>query len=90
MCRLVTDQERRVIIDCIDSPAFKLLMLKCFMPVYRRWAQRVLFDASMEDTERKGLVNGILAIKEGFLKLYENSGIKQPEWLIRELEILNA
>jgi hypothetical protein len=55
-------------------------------PILRSWVNEIMTNPSMDEGERKGKIIAYNEIFRGFLKMYENSKVDVPEWLLKEFE----
>lgn len=55
-------------------------------PILRNLVREIMTDPEISEAERKGKIYAYQEIYKGFLKMYENSKLNVPEWLIEEFE----
>ena len=79
-------ESRQLILQMTEHPGWALLFARGFRPQIREWRRLLLTDPFMDDTQRRGLVQALTSLKEGFFSAYENSGVRAPQWLKKEFE----
>jgi hypothetical protein len=69
------------------SEIFEIIFQTSIKPILRGWVQEIMTSPDMDEGERKGKIIAYNEILTGFLRMYENSKIDTPEWLIREFNL---
>jgi hypothetical protein len=84
------DGQRSEAGDFLVGENWKWVLLNAFLPTYRSWVRQVLFDQTMSDEKRNGLIFAIAAYKKGITGVYEELKRQVPSWLEKELNVING
>lgn len=69
------------------SEIFEIIFQTSIKPLLKSWVQEVMTNPGMDEGERKGKIIAYNEILTGFLRMYENSRIDTPEWLLKEFYV---
>lgn len=70
----------------LSSEIFRFVFKQAFSPVIHAWKEQILFNLSMSDMDRKGLIIAYTTLYDGFVSIYRSAKIDFPEWLLKEFD----
>ncbi len=68
------------------SEIFEIVFKSSIKPLLKSWVNEIMTNPGMDESERKGKIIAYNEILGGFLKMYSNSKIDTPDWLLQEFD----
>jgi hypothetical protein len=71
--------------DTLRSPGWRMMFMDSFAPLLRQWKQDLLWNADLDELDRRGIQKALVALTQGFVEAYSKAGLTMPDWLRKEL-----